>query len=286
MNSTQASILASKMHQIKSDHTGREYRITISLPLGYAASSDDSWPFNSTPDKWPVVYVLDGNWYFGMVTDMIRPSSWCGSISDAIVVGIGYPEDENPIKAFRHTFTRRDHDLTPVVDETLSKEMEAQHGRPVPNGDAPNFLKFIRDELIPFVEQTYRADVSRRVLVGHSYGGLFAAYSLFEAPELFQTLIIGSPTLAYGDRFTFQQEANYAEASKSLMSNVIIYVGDEEIISFDDTTLTDTLKFAAVLESRRYGGLSVNKRVFLEFNHCEVATPGIHWGLKKALKNN
>jgi predicted alpha/beta superfamily hydrolase len=49
------------MHQMKSEHTGREYRITIGLPLGYAASPDDDWPFNSTPDRWPVVYVLDGD---------------------------------------------------------------------------------------------------------------------------------------------------------------------------------------------------------------------------------
>ena len=114
MNSTRASVLASEVHQMTSVNTGRMYRIAVSLPLGYAATADDDWPFNRTPDKWPVVYVLDGNWYFGMATDMIRPTSWCGSISDAIVVGIGYPEDENPIEAFREIFTRRDHDLTPV----------------------------------------------------------------------------------------------------------------------------------------------------------------------------
>jgi len=115
---------------------------------------------------------------------------------------------------------------------------------------------------------------------------MFAAYSLFEAPGLFQKLVIGSPTLAYGNRFVFQQESDYAETSNSLKANVHIYVGDEEIVSFDDTTLTDTLKFAAVLESRKYEGLSITKCVFLEFNHCEVAAPGIHRGLKHALKNN
>jgi len=286
MNATAASILNSETHSFTSESTGRVYRITISLPLGYAATANDSWPFNRTPETWPVVYVLDGNWYFGMVTDMIRPTSWCGSISDAIVVGIGYPEDDNPIEAFREVFTRRDHDLSPVVDETLSKEMEAQYGRPVPNGDAANFLKFIRGELVPFIEKTYRADAARRVLVGHSYGGLFAAYAMFEAPSLFQTLIIGSPSLAYGDRVVFQREATYAMTHDSLVANVFIYVGDEEIVALNDTTLTDTLRFAAILENRKYKGLSITKRVFLEFNHCEVAAPGIHWGLKCALKNN
>ncbi|MEM9954643.1 MAG: alpha/beta hydrolase-fold protein [Chloroflexota bacterium] len=220
-----------------------------------------------------------------MVTDIVRPTSWCGSISDAIVVGIGYPEDDNPIEAFRQTFTRRDHDLTPVVDETLAQEMAQQHGRPVPNGDAPNFLKFIQHELIPMIETSYRSDSSKRVLVGHSYGGLFASYASLQTPTLFSASIIGSPTLAYGKRFLFQQEADYATSNQTLPTSIFLYVGDEEIVSIDDTTLTDTLKFASILESRAYEGLSLSKRIFMEFNHCEVAAVGIHWGLKHALKN-
>jgi hypothetical protein len=46
-----------------------------------------------------VVYVLDGNWYAGMVAGMIRPMAWCGSTSDAIVAGIGYAEDKDPAEA-------------------------------------------------------------------------------------------------------------------------------------------------------------------------------------------
>src|SRR6266498_2294438 len=98
MTSEPVTILASEMHMMKSKNSGREYRITISLPLGYAKSPDEGWPFNDTPAKWPVVYVLDGNWYAGMVTGIIRPMAWCGSTTDAIVVGIGYPEDDNAIE--------------------------------------------------------------------------------------------------------------------------------------------------------------------------------------------
>jgi hypothetical protein len=93
--------------------------LTISLPLGYSRSPGEAWPFHDTPAEWPVVYVLDGNWYFGMVTDIIRPMAWCGSTTDAIVVGIGYAEDKDPIEAFRESFTRRDLDLTPVRDGSL-----------------------------------------------------------------------------------------------------------------------------------------------------------------------
>jgi predicted alpha/beta superfamily hydrolase len=280
-----ATVLGSEMHMIVSEQTGRNYRITISLPLGYSASPGESWPFNNTPEKWPVVYVLDGNWYFGMVTDIIRPMSWCGSTSDAIVVGIGYPEDQNPIEAFRVSFTRRDHDLTPIPDENTRKTMENAHKRPVPNGDAGNFHKFIRDELVPFIEKTYRADPARRVLVGHSYGGLFALFSMFETPDLFKTLVIGSPTLSYVKPFMFQREEAFAKTGKPLPANVYLYVGELEE-DINDTTMTDTLRLAAILQGRNYEGFSLVKHVFLDQNHCEVVAPGYQAGLKFALKRS
>ena len=252
-------------------------------PYNASSSPAEGWPFNTTPARWPVVYVLDANWYFGMVTDIIRPMAWCGSTTDAIVVGIGYPEDKDPIEAFRESFTRRNADLTPVRDEAEEKSMQAQHKRPTPTGDSGNFLKFIKDELIPVVENDYRADPSRRILVGHSYGGLFGAFALFEAPGLFDTLIVGSPTLTYGNRFTFQREEAFAKEHKKLPAKVYLYVGELEE-GIDDSTVTDTLRLAAILQGRKYEGLSLVKYVFPDQNHCEVAAPGFQWGLKFALK--
>lgn len=283
MTAEPVTILGSELHVLGSQATGRTYRITISLPLGYSSSPGDDWPFHDTPAKWPVVYVLDGNWYFGMVTDIIRPMAWCGSTSDAIVVGIGYAEDKDPVEAFRVSFTRRDIDLTPVRDEQVEKSMTEAHKRPVPNGDAGNFHKFIRDELIPFVEKEYRADPSRRILVGHSYGGLFALSGLFQTPDLFDTLIIGSPTLSYGSRFTFHQEEAFAKEQRRLPARVYLYVGELEE-SLNDHTVTDTLRLAAILQGRNYEGFSLVRHVFLDQGHCEVAAPGFQAGLKFALR--
>lgn len=280
---TRVSILGSALHNMKATATGRHYRITVSLPLGYDKSPEEGWPFNNSPTQWPVVYVLDGNWYFGMVTDIVRPMAWCGSTTDAIIVGIGYPEAEEPIEAFRTSFTRRNLDLTPVQDEAEDKAMEAQHHRPTPSGDAAGFHAFITQDLIPFIEQTYKANPQKRILAGHSYGGLFAAYTMFKTPEIFNTLIIGSPTLSYGSRYTFAQEEAFATENTRLPATVYLYVADGEE-SLNDTTLTETLRFAAILESRRYEEFSLVKRVFRDQGHCSVAAPGIQAGLKMALR--
>ena len=283
MTAAPVTVLASEEHMMTSRLTGRTYRITVGLPLGYSAAPGERWPFNDTPARWPVIYVLDGNWYFDMVAGIIRPMAWCGGTTDAMVVGIGYAEDAEPMEAFRESFTRRDADLTPIRDEAVQQEMEQAHHRPVPNGDGLNFHRFLKEELIPFIEQTYRADPARRVLAGHSYGGLFALLGLFETPDLFETLIIGSPTLSYGNRFMFQREEAFAQEHKPLPARVYLFVGDLEEDS-TDTTLTDTLRFAAILQGRHYEGFSLVKQVFLDQNHCEVAAPGIQAGLKLALK--
>ncbi len=285
MTAQPVTILNSELHTMKSQHTGKDYRITISLPWAYASPPGEDWPFHNVPDKWPVVYVLDGNWYFSMVTDMVRPTSLCGSTSDAIVVGIGYPEDPDPMIAFREAFTRRDADLTPIHDAETEKSMSEQHKRPVPNGDAGNFHKFIKHELMPFMEQNYRADPTNRILVGHSYGGLFGLFGLFETPDLFATLIIGSPTLSYGNRFTFEQEAAFAKEHKQIPARIFMYAGEYEE-DLNDTTLTDTLRMAAILKGRNYEGFSLVKHVFLDQNHCEVAGAGFQAGLKFALRKS
>lgn len=277
------TIIGSELRLMQSKHSGRTYQITISLPLGYNRAVDEEWPFNDTPERWPVVYMLDGNWYAGMVTGIIRPMAWCGSTTDAIVVGIGYPESGNPIADTRDSFTRRDHDLTPIHDPSVEESMTKFHKRPVPNGDAAGFLKFLQDELIPIIESDYRTDPSKRILVGHSYGGLFGLYAMFEASTLFSTLVLGSPTLSYGSRLTFEQEAAFAKTNHQLPAKVYLFVGEHEEAA-DDTTVTDTLRMAAILQSRKYEGFLLVKQVFLDQNHCEVAAPGIQWGLKHALK--
>jgi predicted alpha/beta superfamily hydrolase len=282
MTAGSVTVLASELHMMASRQSGRTYRITVGLPLGYASSPGESWPFDATPATWPVVYVLDGNWYFGMVTDIIRPMAWCGSTTDAIVVGIGYAEDTDPIEAFRESMTRRDLDLTPIRDEAAEQSPEV-HKRLAPNGDAAHFHLFIKEELIPFIEKEYRADPSRRILVGHSYGGLFALFGLFETPDLFEALIVGSPTLSYGNRFMFAREEAFAKEHKRLPAKMYLYAADLEE-SLDDTTLTDTLRFAVILQSRQYEEFSLIRHVFRDQNHCEVAAPGFQGGLKFALK--
>jgi predicted alpha/beta superfamily hydrolase len=78
-----------------------------------------------------------------------------------LMVGITYSGDHADYDGLRAM------DYTPTADPHVKG-----------SGNGPNFLKFLKMELIPFMEANYRADSSRRVLQGSSYAGLFTLYAL------------------------------------------------------------------------------------------------------------
>jgi len=281
-----ATILASQTRLMKSKFTKRQYRISIALPYAYYELPGASWPFDKPLKKWPVVYLTDANYYFGLVTDMVRVMAWCGKPTDAIIVGIGYKEQSVPQKAWQDSIAWRESDFTPVRVESEEKETGEWLQRRVVTGGAPQFLQFIKQELIPTLEGEFNADPNRRVLVGHSLGGLFATFALFAEPGLFESYIIGSPALGYGEKFVFKQEAQFAQEHKELAARVHLWIGEleEPADNTNNVSVSDTVRFGAVLESRKYKGLTLAKQIFANENHCEVLAPGFQAGLKWVLE--
>jgi predicted alpha/beta superfamily hydrolase len=217
-----------------------------------------------------------------MVTEIVRNMAWFGGTTDAIIVGIGYPDEREPHETLRTTIARRFYDLSPVRDETFEKVGELLEC-PVPTGGASDFLNFIKNELIPAIEEDFRADPDKRILAGHSLGGTFTAFALLEEPELFDTYIIGSPALSYGSRFIFKAEELFAKRQKKLTARVHLWVGEREETT-NDPGLSDVIRFGAILESHKYRGLTLIKQVFPDLAHSEVIAPGFQAGLKFALK--
>lgn len=273
MPTKSATILGSELYTIKSKHTGKRYRITVGLPYDY----DDK-----PSKKWPVVYLTDGNWYFGMVADTVRVMSFCETTTDAIVVGIGYPENRKHRSPLEEFF-RRAFDLTPVPDEKVEKEHTKFAKQKTITGGADKFIEFIQNELFPFVNEKYRVAPRKRVLVGHSFGGLFAAYALLENPRLFTHYLICSPSLWYHDGYMFEREEKFSKSHKQLKANVFLSTGEMEE-NVGSGMASNTLRFTALLKSRNYKDLNIIQKFFNGDGHCEVVAPSYQAGLKWALK--
>lgn len=113
----------------------------------------------NTPQHYPVLYLLDGDAHFHSVSGLVQilATGVNGTfvIPELIVVAI--PN------------TNRTRDLTPThattaFDGTTTSAFDSSGG----NGA---FFRFLRTELIPRIDASYRT-MPYRVLVGHSFGGI------------------------------------------------------------------------------------------------------------------
>jgi predicted alpha/beta superfamily hydrolase len=263
-----ASIPGTEVRTITAHSNKQEYRISVALPSSYAAHLDRSYP---------TIYLTDAFFYFGMVTELTRIMALCEEFPETIVVGIGYSIDKPLAEATKEVQRLRIRDLSPVHDPAYSSDEE-------PGGGAPAFLTFVQSELIPLVEQEYRADAAARVLAGHSVGGLFALYVLLHQPDLFAGYSIASPPLDWADRVIFTYEAALAEGRTSLPVKLYFGIGDHEDPDPTDSDFyRNFFQFIERLESRNYKGLSLSKHIAENCNHCASTAPTFQAGLQAVL---
>lgn len=146
---------------LRSTVLGEERPYLVYTPPGYGDGDQ----------RYPVIYLLDGDAHFHHATGIAAFLSAQNRMPPAIVVGISN--------------TDRSRDLTPT-----------RQPRPPTSGGADRFLDFLARELIPRIERDYRT-APLRILVGHSFGGLFAVHALISRPELFDVHIAASPSLQW-----------------------------------------------------------------------------------------
>lgn len=154
-------------------------RISVARPVQPAVGEVDTGA---------VVYVTDADYKFGTVVDTARIASYGGDTAPAFVVGIGYAEESGDL-----AFTSRRRFLDFYRGPRRAYDAGA-YGR-FEFGGADAFLAALR-KVIAAVELHYpQIDPARRILLGTSAGGHFAAYALAEDPAFFAGYGLMSPML-------------------------------------------------------------------------------------------
>ena len=261
-----------EQHLISSDIVNDQFKISIALPKNYA----------DTQQTYPVVFVLDANIFFGLVTETARLLQFGGQIVECIIVGVGYPDDA------QHMALRcRDYTPTPDDEGNQAWLNKISQGQKVPieykgSGKAAQFLAFLRRELRPYIQEQYRITPNDTTLVGDSMGGLFAMYTLFHQPETFKRYIVGSPSLYHEDNLTFDYEAAYAAAHDDLPATVFLSVGALEAI-FEPAfaaMVSNVARMTEILTSRKYPGLELTTHIFDNETHHSVIPATMSRGLR------
>lgn len=225
--------------------------LNIYLPEGYHPDS---------AKKYPVIYLLDGS----LDEDFIHISGltqfasfpWIQIIPESIVVGISNND--------------RKHDFT--FPTTVKQD---QLDFPTTGGSA-DFIRFLEEEMIPFVQKHYPVDSSATTLIGQSLGGLLATEILLKKSQLFNTYIIVSPSLWWDDGSLLQVPTPADLTGKS----VYISVGNEGKVMKDS---------AKKLSKKLAASATDNRNIFFQYfpklDHSNALHLSVYDALEKLVEN-
>ena len=174
----------------------------------------------------PVLYLLDGENHFHIVSAYIEYLSRWQVIPPILVVGI--------------ISVDRVKDLTPVKS-LMNFDGKTDSGYKASGGNEP-FFDFLQQELMPYIETRYKTSAFK-ILAGHSFGGLTAINCMLTRPDMFNAYIAISPSLWFGNRYVLKS-AEQKLPKLSLREKTLFFSAGNEDGSFQD----DLLKFGKLVE--------------------------------------
>ncbi len=234
--------------KFKSITNNRDYVLNIALPGSYGSD---------TTRKYPVLYMLDGQWSFPVIMGINGGLYYDGFVPELILVGITWPDNYD---------ANRNRDFSPT-------QIKEDSG----SGGGPKFLEVIKQEVIRLIDSRYRTDPNENTLTGGSLGGLFALYVLFQEPALFKHYIIGSPSLDYDDAVTFKFEKEYAAKHKSLNAKLFLHSSEYE----EEMDQTHNFgKLMKQIKAHNYKGLEMESLVVAKMSHASSGPYGGARGLQ------
>jgi predicted alpha/beta superfamily hydrolase len=231
---------------------GQEYELHIMLPGGYKAADK----------KYPVVYLMDSQWDFSLVTGLYGQYYYDGFIPELIIVGVTWSGEHANYDSLRI----RDYTPTKIATYSINPKIDGMRflssSVAMPqSGGADQFLAFMKQELFPFIESNYKADGKNRTLMGCSAGGVFTLYTLFTQPDLFTGYAAASPHIPWDNEVLYKYEQEFAKKRLPHPVRVYMTVGDVETFrpAFE--------KFSATMMARKYPSVRLQSKILENTGH-------------------
>ena len=261
-------IVIGKIDSVHSGILGEQRKIWVYTP---------DMTSGNTGQRYPVVYLLDGDAHFPSVAGMIQQLSQANGNTvypEMIVVAI--PN------------TDRTRDLTPTHITSDPPMMDSNFSRTT--GGAENFIAFIEKELMPHIDSVYPTE-PYRILIGHSFGGLVVMDVLTNHTKLFNAYIAIDPSMWY-DKEQFLKATETKLAGKRY-DGTKLYIGIANTMSEGMTldkmkkdTSTDTRHIRSIfaldkfIKSNTRNGLKYRSKYYADDNHSSVPLVSEYEGLR------
>ncbi|RYY40477.1 MAG: alpha/beta hydrolase [Chitinophagaceae bacterium] len=245
-----------RIDSIRSVALGETRILNIYIPEGYNALDTV---------RYPVVYLLDGS----ADEDFIHISGlyqyysfpWIRRVPPTIVVGIASVD------------RRRDF--------TYPTQIAKDKQRFPTTGGSARFIRFIEEELQPFIQQKFKTNTSR-TLIGQSLGGLLATEILFSKPALFNRYIIVSPSLWWDNGSLLERKPELLSADFKEPLEVYVGVGKEGLVPGDHPRVmeVDANLLADLLRQSASKTVRVHFDYLPEEDHATIMHPAVMHALR------
>lgn len=234
---------------------GDDYLLRIRLPPGYDPGATPGYPLIIQLD--PTYAGLEE---YAITVGLVSDHAGRGEWPEAIVVGVDYPEDPS--------LRERDYRPPSPPDPDFAGE------------GADRFHRMLAEELIPALEAEYAIDPGRRLLLGHSNGGVYCWYeALRHDPSAGPPLFAGVVAADNGyDEALFTYERWHSERADDLPITLYVthalYNGAIQEVVFD--AMLDRVR------GRGYPSLRLESAV-LDTDHGGAIVPSYEQGLELLL---
>ncbi|HSW14282.1 MAG TPA: alpha/beta hydrolase-fold protein [Solimonas sp.] len=208
---------------LHSESMGRHFEVFVALPASYREGATR---------RYPALVVLDATIEFSTAAESAAVMAAAGDIDELIVIGIGVPRSEGP----RECGFRRLEEFSPPVDGyafnddlgRILRSMYSMRGQDARErlGRAPEFLKFLSDELLPRLQGSLRIDSDDLGLLGHSAGGTFVAWALMQQDSPFRRYFAVSPGVGISGFWLLRQPDTQPVSSRA--ECIVLTLGSEE----------------------------------------------------------
>lgn len=249
-------------------HEDRDLWISLPKPLAEMKGSHN---------KYPVIYLLDGDWhlkYLSGMIDKLGPNHGNSVLPEMIIVGIKNTNRWRDLSPSHISKTHYDHDST-LLSST---------------GGGENFIEFIEKELIPHIDSLYPT-TSYKTFVGHSLGGLTVLNTLINHPQLFNSYLAIDPSLWWNNQLLNKQADSLLSqldlTRKRLFiatANTVYYEYDTSAIRTDTTKyafhLRSIFEFTDILKKHNKNGLQWSDRYYPNDDHGSVPVIAEYDGLR------
>ncbi len=226
---------------------GQEYELQIQLPSSYGSGNK----------KYPVVYLMDSQWDFPLVTSIYGQQFYDKFIPELIIVGITWGG------------SKPNHDSLRAREYTPTNEARLPQ-----SGGADKFLSFMKNELFPFIETNYPVDTANRIMMGCSFGGLITLYAMFTQTQMFSGYVAASPAIGWDREVIYRFEKDYFQRNSTKPVKLYMTVGDVE------SSKPGFEKFVSHMVGRNYSSVSIQSKVLENTGHSGTKSETFGRGLQ------